>query len=524
MSSTPGREEIYRKTTRGILYNLGGKNLGFILSFIFTIIIARELGPSDYGGYSFYRNSAAFLALFTILGMDLTLNHFVPELTRSGERKELGPLISRSLRTCFLGLGVVGAISSVAFYLIPHVSGYWDPLEPEILVLFLLLIMVISFSSVFKGVMGGFFLQRFLNIIETLAITLRLTLTLMLLHLGLGLEGVLMAVIVSYSLPSIIYYLKYRKVVDGLDISKGFRDDEFTAPPIANHTRDVEIRSQVEGRWKEMQKYSLVMMLFSASFIMLDNQLDIIMLRLMSSEQEAGFYNIAYRFAFISAMVFIGAIDGLLVPMFTSLKNEKIDHQRQGLRTSLKYTLFFLVPATVGGIVFSEELVEVFFGSEYSNSGQMLSILYLTLVLSMAISWPIRFLLMSIGRERDLLRIYLKFGIVNVVGNLILIPYFDGLGAVIATGATAWLITTNLIYLTWKAGMLNFPLRFLGKCGLSAIVAILPFVTIIEITASIPFLIFSYVALGFVYLGLIILLGGIRRDDLNKLWLMVRSP
>lgn len=534
MSATEGRRTIYRKTTLGILYNFGGKNIGFILTFIFTIIIARHLGPSDYGSYSFYRNTAAFLALFTILGLDQTMNHFVPALRQSGDDGKIRQLLRKGFGLSISGIGCVSLFTIIVFCIIPQQTDWGFEFSPGILLLFLGLIIGITFSVIMKGVVSGMFHQRFLNIIETGSVVSKLLLTLIFFQIGLDVEGVLLAVVIAFTFPSLLYYRHAMKELGVIDVAggksnqgrhgdssdriEGGRVDEKGSGRGEGPDDGYSGAEGIQTKWLEMRKYALIMIIFTASYIMLDNQIDIIMLKFISDDSEAGYYNIAFRFAFINAMVFIGAIDGVLVPTFTSLKTEDDLHQRKALSGALKYTLFFLIPVAVAGFMFTDQLVEVFFGEDYSDSVIMLRVFYGTLVLSMALSWPIRFLMVSIGWEGKILRIYVGYAILNVVGNLILIPRYDGIGAVVATGCTAMLMALHLLMEVRKTGLLEFPSLFTVKSIAAAFISVAPCYFVLSWITDLPSLAAIYVVFYCSYLALNYLMKGITKEELVMLW------
>lgn len=534
MSATEEKERIYRKTTHGILYNFGGKNLGFILSFIFTIIIARELGPSDYGSYSFYRNTAAFLALFTILGLDQTMIHFIPALKQRGDGGMLTGLMGKSIEQMMKGTAIMILLSVLVFSIVPNSFGWEYAFQWEIMLLFVGVLVVITLSGLFKGVMAGLFRQRELNIVETVSIISKLLLTIFLFSIGWGLEGVLLAVIISYSFPSVIYYWRSKKEfhklgsgdgISGRNLAGGEKEaNERSGKNLVGgegEANDGERNNDLDQTWVNMKRYALTMLIFTASYVMLDNQVDIIMLKYLSGNSEAGHYNIAFRFAFISSMVFVGAIDGVLVPAFTSLGSKGSRDQRATLRTSLRYTLFFLVPLSVAGMLFSDQLILVFFGEDYEHSVNMLRLFYGTLVLSIALSWPMRFLMVSIGMERRILTLYVAYGLINVVGNLILIPRYDGFGAVIATGVTSWMITLHLLYEVKRQGVLEFPGWFTVKTVVASIVAGIPFLLLLFYfdpnIDGIGMLAVVYITFSVIYIVASMLLRGITVDEMRSL-------
>lgn len=537
MRPTDLNERIYRQTTRGIAYNFGGKNLGFILNFMFTILIARELGPSEFGGYSFYRTMAEFLALFTILGLDQTLVHFIPALIHTRDSRMLPGLIRRSRRTVLTGTGIMITLSVIAFSVVPRMVDPGRAFPGDIMILFIGVLVAVTLSGLYRGIMAGLFRQREWNMTETAFITGKLVFTFVVLRLGYGLQGVLLAVILVNALPPVLYHRWSKRDITGSTrtpepgghhhTGKRAGPDPGSGParvsspsmlpdPVVPPGGDPE-----DHAWTRMRRYALTMMVFTASYIMLDNQIDIIMLRFLSGSSEAGYYNIAFRFAFISSMIIVGAIDGVLVPAFTSLGRSRAPQMRSTLGAALRYTLFFLVPLSVAGFLFSRHLIVVFFGEEYLRSADMLRIFYGTLVLSIALAWPMRFLMISVGKERRILTLYVAYGLFNVAGNLILIPLYEGFGAVAATGLVSWVITFHLFLEVKRTGLMAFPGRFTLKTVMASLAAAAPFlvlsVTIAPGMDGVFTLFGVYLIFCGIYLGVILALGGVSITEIRTL-------
>jgi len=503
--------EVYRQTTRGALYNFGGKNIGFVLNFFFTIIIARYLGPSDYGNYSFYRNAASLLALFAILGLDNTMNRFVPRLAKKGGGHTLHCIEQQAMRVSIWGLVGVTIATIFLFRIIPVYTGIGYRFPTADLLLFLGLIAVLTFSGIFRGVVSGLFHQRLLNITETLSITSKLLFTVLFFLLGLRVEGVLLAVVIAYSFPAMVYYRDFKQGFCG----KAMNGEEKYRKHASERTE-----------WERVKRYSLIMFLFALAYFVLGNELDVVMLKFISGRREAGYYNIAYRFAFINAMVFIGAIDGVLVPAFASLGEGNPEGkvaQRKALRNALKFTTLFLVPSAAVGVLYSEGIVEVFFGVDYSTSAEILSILYLTLLLSMALSWPLRFLLVTVEREGTVLKIYLFWGILNLTGNFLLIPAYGGVGAAVSTGFAAWGIAIHLLLSARKTGFLELPVRSGLVSVISAIALLVPFYLYLPSPTDIFTLALEYLAFVALYSILVLAMKGVSVSELKKLYRLLRG-
>lgn len=197
-------------------------------------------------------------------------------------------------------------------------------------------------------------------------------------------------------------------------------------------------------RAKELLKDSWPLIL-SGVMIMIYMRVDQIMLGEMVGNQAVGIYSAAVRLA--EAWYFVPAAIVLSVfPSIVEAKkiNEALFYSRLQRLYSLMALLSYLVavPATF----LSNWLIQVLYGPEYSEAGSMLAILIWSgLFTSLGVArssflttmnWTkLHFMTVSIGC------------IINVALNLILIPIYEGMGAVIATCFSYWFATHGACFL-----------------------------------------------------------------------------
>lgn len=197
-------------------------------------------------------------------------------------------------------------------------------------------------------------------------------------------------------------------------------------------------------RAKKLLKDSWPLIL-SGVMIMTYMRIDQIMLGEMVGKQAVGIYSAAVRLT--EAWYFVpAAIVSSVFPSIVEAKkiNEALYYSRLQRLYSLMALLSYLVavPATL----LSDWLIQVLYGPEYSEAGSMLAILiWSSLFTSLGIArtcflttmnWTkLHFMTVSLGC------------IINVVLNLILIPIYEAMGAVIATCFSYWFATHGACFL-----------------------------------------------------------------------------
>jgi O-antigen/teichoic acid export membrane protein len=177
--------------------------------------------------------------------------------------------------------------------------------------------------------------------------------------------------------------------------------------------------------------------------------IDLIILRLTRSAEEAGFYAAAY--ALVGLLVNLGfAYFSSLVPTFSRLRDTPselsvtYDHA-YGL------ALLVILPTVVGGTLVAPALVSTVFGDSYAPAIQPLRLLLVTTGLTVGRFVPLAGL-SAVGHRRQMLAINSIGAVINIALNLYLIPRHGLLGAAWCTVATDVLRFTLALTFARRAG------------------------------------------------------------------------
>jgi len=127
---------------------------------------------------------------------------------------------------------------------------------------------------------------------------------------------------------------------------------------------------------------------------------------------------------------------------------------------SLKYLIIMALPITVGLAMLSDRFVPLVLGDEYTEAAAILQMVAWVILL-IFINWGMSNALVSIDREKTVLRIVMVLMIVNVIANLGLIPRWAAYGAVGASLLTEGLMLFIQLIVLSKSG-LRLPLPHLS--------------------------------------------------------------
>lgn len=161
--------------------------------------------------------------------------------------------------------------------------------------------------------------------------------------------------------------------------------------------------------------------------------MDKLMLYWLSSSTETGFYENAEKIVSIPNNI-LSAIGLVMLPYCSNLAAKKqVSLLEKQVNITLQILLFLTIPITFGLAAISFKLAPLYFGENFSPCGLLICLLSFTLF-PLTISNVIRTqYLMPLKKDKEFIISLFSGAFVNLIINLLLIPYMKGTGAVIGT-------------------------------------------------------------------------------------------
>ncbi|MBP2046145.1 flippase [Methanobacterium aggregans] len=161
---------------------------------------------------------------------------------------------------------------------------------------------------------------------------------------------------------------------------------------------------------------------------------DSVILSVMVSTEVVGWYNAAYRI--LAVMLFIPILlNTVLFPVMSQFYVTSKDSFKLVYEKYFKYMAMIGIPIGVGTTLLADKIILLIFGSEYAPSIIALQILIWALVISF-LSGAFTLLLQTSNKQMVITKITSINVVLNVVLNLILIPYFSYVGSSVVTVVT----------------------------------------------------------------------------------------
>jgi O-antigen/teichoic acid export membrane protein len=413
-----------QSTARGASIFTIGRVASQLLGFVFNAILTNYLGPVGYGIITYADTAMMTVLNIADLGADKALLRFLPDDDPDEREQTLG----------LAGLSVVvaGVGSGIGLYVAaPLISSYTISNESFIFVL-RVMAFVLPFRALTKIAQSGFrALERpayQLGISEGLLPVSRLAAALLSVGLGLAVEGIATALLVSTVILAIVAL--------SLFFSKtGLR-------PRSGATTE---------RISRFYSYSLPLTVNSAGSYLVNN-VDLLMVGLLGLGSAAvGQYRAAALMTTAAALPLSG-INQIFPARASQLFDRGLRDELDSLyKTVTRWAITATLPIAAGLVVYRAPLLSLL-GSEFVTAQLVLAVLLIRR-LSDAGAGPCGYLLMMTDHERLITINNVVLGLSNVVLNIVLIAEFGVIGAAIATAASVTVFNfVKMIEVWWIEG------------------------------------------------------------------------
>jgi O-antigen/teichoic acid export membrane protein len=396
------------------------------LSFVLSVILARMLGASGLGVYTYALAWMLLLMVPAMLGMDQLV---VREIAASSARAEW----TRVWRVLRKAIEVV-SVASLAIVLIAGLVSYAvaQHMDTQVRVTFLValvLLPLITLTRVRQCAMQG--LHR----------------------VALGtLPEMVVQPIVLIALLGITYGLGGRHLTApramGLNVAAcviAFSvGTKLLLKSLPKKSGDTPLEAQA-WNWKK----SALPLMFLASSGVIYAQADTLMLGFIKGARAVGIYGIADRGSDLITVLML-VVSTALAPHVAKLyASGDIDGIERVVIKFARATFLCSLPVALAFMSFGYWYLLVFFGSAFTAGQRALTILSIGKILSVTMGLPGMILIMT-GYERDAARAIGLSAIITILLNLVLIPRWGLEGTAIATASTTILWNMLMVVLLYK--------------------------------------------------------------------------
>lgn len=432
-------------------WNTIGRILSIFIGLLSSAVIARGLGPDDYGLFATTLATIGIITLLIAFGFKKILNVRLPSLIIDAREAGIGKIVYLVRSLLFYRIVLSCCASIVLYLLAPWLAGLiHQPNITDYLRIGAIYVAMLGIVGIIQMVFTAqlkIMLSRALNIAQQMILLIFTFIFLW--KFGLGIYGVLYAMIISILLSVIIHIFASRKYLFSKakkwDIS-GYYKIGFTA-------------------W----------LLGFVSFA-LGRQTDIILLNYFEiSQSQIGFYNLAFGFSLKISFLAIG-----IGPIFQAIFSET--YKKGGVKglanswgTVAKIAFLLWLPVFAFVFLYVPSIITIIYGEVFSPASEIFRILVslkmVYVLMNASFAMPVFYL---INRKKIGLYLRIFAGILNLVLDIILIPKYGVIGAVFATGASIALIGVLEIGIVIRNIHARLPILFYFKVMVVFGLALLP--------------------------------------------------
>ncbi len=464
-----------KKVAFNTIVQIIGKIITTVIAVVMLAYLARYLGVDGYGDYT---TIFAFLGFFAIIADMGFYTVAVREMSKEPEKA--GNILGNIFSLRILFALVFLAMAPLVGWLVPvYSTGVKIGIVIGTLSSFFILL-----NQMFVSIFQANLRMDRLVVSDILARSVLFGLVLFFINSRLTLEYFILANVVANFFLCLVSFLMSRKFL------------------IFNLRFDIKY-------WKYILREAIplgVIIVLGLIYF----RIDTIMLSVMKGSEAVGIYGAPYKI--LEILITIPAMFmGSVFPIISQYIKNNDERLKTSFIKSFDFISMIVFPILVGTFVLAKPIVLLVLGSEFINS--ILVLQYLIFAVTIIFFGTIMgYFITAANLQKKLVWVYLFSVLVNVVGNLFLIPRYSYIGASIATIFTEGLVCFLAFFVVYKYLRLLPSLNIFIKSVFSSLVmgGVLCYFFHLNL--------FLLITIGgALYFSVLYLLGGVRKDIVKQL-------
>ena len=440
-----------KEVARGSFWSFAGNMLFKLVSFFYTILVARAASQDDIGLFNLSLGIIGIVMVFSDLGIPSSLQRFIPFYDGRGEKGKIRGLFGSTY-------AIVVASSALSMAIVWLFSGalgslYHNPRLPDSLMMILAYILV---GNLFK--MHTIFLQgrmdiRSMQLIQNVQNFLKLVLSAALFYAyGASVLTMTAGYVISFGIALLVSLPFLRRSMAGL-------------PRGSERVSGSELL-------QDILPLGFMLSVLNSFYILLTSA-DRVLLGYMTPPETALKVVAIYSYAATLSIVLTtlpAAIESIFLPVISKLIGKgDMGKVREATDTGMRWMLFVTIPFAIVMGVFSGDILSVLYGEAYRPGALAMSLITLAFLVrcySALLAQTIAAMRL-VGLE---LKIYVIVAAVNVALNILLIPFLGMEGSALAMVAS-FIVLAALFFHYAKTTFGYSPKRELLKITLAGLAA-----------------------------------------------------
>ena len=398
----------FKKIVFGGSYIFVFSLLASVISYLTKMVLARNLSLSEYGLFFSVFAFVSFFLQFRDWGLNPALVRYTALFNADNQFGKIKSafVFSLSLQTV---LSIIVCIFLFLFARFLSNSFFKDPLAEYLIYFFCAYVMISYWVTSLRAYFKGLQAYKIFGLSNFLRNSFIFLSTIIFLYFGLGVFSPAMGYVLGWFFVTIIFFILFFKK-----------------------------KNIFSYKLQSFKKVSKKMFSFGVFAFFTDfggkmiEQIDTLMLTYFANLELVGMYNILIPTSMVM-LVFVQTVSELVFPLASEAWAKKdtktiIDW----ISTIFRYYFLFISPLFLLVAYYSKLLLSLLFDLHYAGSGIVLNVL-LAGVFFLSLANLNNYVIAGMGLPKITTKAYFFAAIINLVLNLVLIPYFWMIGAAIAT-------------------------------------------------------------------------------------------
>lgn len=386
--------------SKNILWLSISRIVSLVLLFLAYLLLTRYLGPYQYGQFQFV---LSYVTLFGVV-IDFGIQQYITK-KMSEDRSQA----KKYFQNFFAVEVVLSALVYTAMIVTAKVNGY-EPTVFKAIAVAGFGVAIHGLVYPFLSVITAFYDLKKAAFLNFLSSIINVAMILITISVGGGIVMLTLQQVIYATLAVGIYYFIIQKHIGKPEILKGLLSLDWPLIRII---------------FKAAIPFAMLV-----GFSTVYNRIDVILITKILGYAQTGLYSAAYKFFDLLAF-FPAVVSHALYPLFSSLMAEgKTEEIGQILEKYLRFLTALALPIGVGGSLLAVPIIGIL-SPEFKEAAPILAILV----------WAPAILFMYIIFNSLVISQLTKFAmvitginvVINVVGNIILLPHYGIKGAAVMT-------------------------------------------------------------------------------------------
>jgi O-antigen/teichoic acid export membrane protein len=433
-----------------------------ISQFFISLLLVRILSETDYGLYKIVTSVLAIITYFTSFGLEITLTRYTPEFLSQHNEVFVKKLFKSVVIIRIMTILVVFVIVFFLREKFPYLLNAHKIFDNYIFLILPYIFFSLINNLIGRALLTGYYQRYLVGYVDSISKLFTLVFILYIFFFKKGLFAVIFVLLLASFLEFLIYFPLSFKAIKKLKKINNEIDKKFPR--------------------KRIIKFSLYNMLYTQGQYFREYSIDNIIISHYLNPFYVGYYGVATLLPeFIRKFAPGRMLQGVIMPLLVGKyeKSKKYNHIQFAYLLLQKFNLLIFLPIILILFFTSDNLLPILFGANYANSVLSAKLL-LGFSMFHIITYPY-YLIFNVIDKPQVIFYSCFFGILNLIFNILLVPYFGIEGAAFSTGSIGFLIFIyfhTVILVKYKI-KLNFPFLEVFKLFILVIPTLL-FVVLFE--------------------------------------------